>query len=364
MSASPRRVSLLVAILVLLVCSSAPVAAWQGTPAASPASVPASPVGEQLSWILDQMNGGANDLIEQDIIDRFHPEFLLTLPPMFLLGLLQETAAQFAPIEITGFAYPPLDTGAIATVSTATGMDAAITITVEAEDPHRITRLEFGEPPQAPAETGQRVDIGDRFIYINCTGEGSPTVILEGGISSDWSAVQPAISEQTRVCSYDRPDSPQSHSDPTPERTAQEVVDDLHAALATAGETGPYVLVGHSMGGLYVQLYAYQYPDAVAGLVLLDPTPETFESELRDLIASLGTPVPENTGPVTTQQVSFQQMSEARASGALPQVPLVLISHGVMPPPEERPPGWPTEEEEALFRQLHMEIVADRKSVV
>ena len=73
-----------------------------------------------------------------------------------------------------------------------------------------------------------------------------------------------------RVCAYDRPDSPGSRSDPTPGRTAQEVVADLRALLIAAGEPGPYVLVGHSLGGLYVQLYAYQHPDEVVGLVLVN----------------------------------------------------------------------------------------------
>jgi pimeloyl-ACP methyl ester carboxylesterase len=102
----------------------------------------------------------------------------------------------------------------------------------------------------------------------------------------------------TRVCGYDRPDAPASHSDPTPIRTAQEVVDDLRALLAAAGEPGPYVLVGHSLGGLYVQLFAYRHPDEVAGLVLVDPTPEGFAERLDILeAAQWGTPPPEPVAP-------------------------------------------------------------------
>jgi pimeloyl-ACP methyl ester carboxylesterase len=320
-------------------------------------AIPETPVGEQLTWILAQFNGDADQLTEQDIAERFDPVFLAMLPAQVLVGLIQESATEYAPFELTGFVFPPSETAALALVQLGDGTTLAITMTVSPDSPHRITRLELGAPPPPLDPAGQRIDIGERSIYLECTGEGSPTVVLEGGITTDWDAVRSEISEETRVCSYDRPDSPQSRSDPTPERTAQEVADDLDALLAEAGESGPYVLVGHSMGGLYVQLFAYQHPEEVAGLVLVDPTPENFSRGLMELLTSLGTPVPANTGPVTAEQVSFQQMNEARGSGAFPQVPMVVMSHGLPPTAEERPPGWPLEEEETLFRDLQLELV-------
>jgi pimeloyl-ACP methyl ester carboxylesterase len=320
-------------------------------------AIPDTPVGEQLDWILSQFNGDADQLTERDIADRFDPAFLATLPAQVLVGLIQEAATEYAPFELTGFAYPPSETAALALVTMRDGTTLAITMTVSPDSPHLITRLELGAPPPPLASTGRRVDIGGRSIYLECSGEGSPTVLLEGGVTTDWDAVRPSISKETRVCSYDRPDSPQSRSDPTPERTAQEVVDDLHALLLAAEEDGPYVLVGHSMGGLYAQLFAYQHPEDVAGLVLVDPTPEDFSSGLMDLLSSLGTPVPPDSGPVTAEQISFQQINEARESATFPQVPMVLMSHGVPPVAEERPPGWPLEEEESLFRQLQLELV-------
>jgi pimeloyl-ACP methyl ester carboxylesterase len=150
--------------------------------------------------------------------------------------------------------------------------------------------------------------------------------VLEGGITSDWAAVQPAVAGFTRVCSYDRPDSPASRSDPTPLRTAQEVVADLRAMLTAAGEPGPFVLVGHSLGGLYVQLYAYQYPDEVAGLVLVDPTHEEFSARLADLLLELGTPTPPAPPEPDTDDLSFTQMRRARAAGPFPPVPLTVLS--------------------------------------
>jgi pimeloyl-ACP methyl ester carboxylesterase len=127
-----------------------------------------------------------------------------------------------------------------------------------------------------PSPLGILVDIGGRALFITCIGTGSPTVVLEagGGNSADtWAGVQPEIARSTRVCSYDRAGLGQSDPAPTGVRTVQDSVDDLHALLAAAGVSGPYVLVGHSFGGLIVRLYASQYLDDVAGLVLVDGMP-------------------------------------------------------------------------------------------
>src|SRR5690242_11541081 len=124
---------------------------------------------------------------------------------------------------------------------------------------------------------GKLVDVGGYRLHINCTGTGSPTVILEaglGGTSLDWSKVQPAVARFTRVCSYDRAGLGWSDSTPNTRRTAQQIVSELHLLLAHAQIKGPYVLVGHSVGGLNMRLYAYSYPAEVVGMVLLDATSE------------------------------------------------------------------------------------------
>lgn len=123
---------------------------------------------------------------------------------------------------------------------------------------------------------GKLVDVGGYRLHINCTGTGSPTVILDaglGGTSLDWSKVQPAVARFTRVCSYDRAGYGWSQTGPGP-RTSQQLVTELHALLTHAQINGPYVLVGHSLGGLNMRLYAYRYPDEVVGMVLLDATNE------------------------------------------------------------------------------------------
>ena len=121
---------------------------------------------------------------------------------------------------------------------------------------------------------GQLVDIGGHRLHLHCTGSGSPTVILEpggGGSSSDMGWVAPAVARDTRVCVYDR--AGRGWSDPVdgPQDGAT-IAADLHTLLQRAHVPGPYVLAGHSFGGLYVQIFAAQFPDEVAGLVLLDST--------------------------------------------------------------------------------------------
>jgi pimeloyl-ACP methyl ester carboxylesterase len=124
---------------------------------------------------------------------------------------------------------------------------------------------------------GKLVDIGGYQLHVNCTGAGSPTVILDaglGGTSLDWSKVQSAVARFTRVCSYDRAGYGWSETAPSTPRTSQQIVTELHLLLAHAKINGPYVLVGHSVGGLNMRLYAYRYPAEVVGMVLLDATSE------------------------------------------------------------------------------------------
>lgn len=128
---------------------------------------------------------------------------------------------------------------------------------------------------------GQRVDVGGYQLHLYCTGQRDslyPTVILEGGLGAPalmWAMVQSGLESQRRVCSYDR--AGYGWSDPSPlPRTAQMMTSELHQLLHKANEPPPYVLVGHSLGSVLVRVYAANYPDDVAGLVLLDPRHEAF----------------------------------------------------------------------------------------
>jgi pimeloyl-ACP methyl ester carboxylesterase len=155
-----------------------------------------------------------------------------------------------------------------------------------------LTELLHGAVARA-AESGNfagLVDIdGDRKMYLNCRSTGSPAVVFVGGLrasADDWSmsdkskpAVFPEVGKFTRVCACDRPGAPvgekPSRSDPIPQpTTAKDAVADLHALIKAGGEAGPYVLVGHSYGGLIVRLYASTVPKEISGLVLIDALSE------------------------------------------------------------------------------------------
>jgi pimeloyl-ACP methyl ester carboxylesterase len=132
-----------------------------------------------------------------------------------------------------------------------------------------------GDAGRYPAP-GQLVDVGGYRMHINCTGTGSPTVVLDagaGGSSLDWNLVQPALSETTRVCSYDRAGLGWSDAGPEP-RTPEQIATELRTLLHDAGIPGPYVLVGHSLAGKNVRMFELQHPQEVAGMVLVDARSE------------------------------------------------------------------------------------------
>jgi len=129
----------------------------------------------------------------------------------------------------------------------------------------------------------------DRYkMHLHCSGEGSPTIVLDGGLGDDsliWAKVQPELSKTTRVCSYDRAGFGWSDPRPGP-RNADRIVQELHLLLTEAGISGPTVLVGHSVAGLYIRAYAARYPHNLSGLVFVDgSTPlqaDRFPDELRE----------------------------------------------------------------------------------
>ena len=121
---------------------------------------------------------------------------------------------------------------------------------------------------------GQLIDVGGHRLHLSCAGSGSPTVVLEPGageMSSNLGWIAPAVARDTRVCVYDRAGRGWSEPADTPQDATQ-IATDLHTLLHRGHVSGPYVLAGHSFGGLYTLTFAARYPDEVAGMVLVDST--------------------------------------------------------------------------------------------
>ncbi len=142
------------------------------------------------------------------------------------------------------------------------------------------------------AMPGHLVDVGGRRLYVQCSGSGSPTVVLVSGLAETsvyWGGwIAPAVAQNTTVCAYDR--AGQGWSDPpaSPQDGAA-VATDLHTLLVNAQIPGPYVLVGHSTGGAYARVFAARYPDQVAGMVFLDSQPNEAFTGLPDFPSQYST---------------------------------------------------------------------------
>jgi pimeloyl-ACP methyl ester carboxylesterase len=132
------------------------------------------------------------------------------------------------------------------------------------------------------AKPHQLVDIGGRKMNLYCSGQGATTVVFDapsGDAGWNWFRVQPAVAKHTRACVFDR--AGLGFSDPAKRpNTSENVAEDLHKLLAKAGVKPPYVMVGNSLGGANVQVYAYRYPAEVRGLVLVEPQHEDETSRL------------------------------------------------------------------------------------
>jgi len=133
----------------------------------------------------------------------------------------------------------------------------------------------FAPAAAATSHSSGFVTVEGHRMFYECSGTGAPTVVLDAGspdTSATWRWVQPQLARQTRVCAYDRAGLGRSAPPPHGRRTPRTQVRELHLLLAAAKIPGPYVVVGHSWGGLLVRLFAYVYPAQTAGVVLVDAT--------------------------------------------------------------------------------------------
>ncbi len=176
---------------------------------------------------------------------------------------------------------------------------------------------------------------GGRSLYLHCEGTGSPTVILEagfGGTSDNWSEVQGPLSRVTRTCAYDRAGLGNSLPMPGVHDAATEI-SDLKRLLNHAGIAAPYVLVGHSYGGLLMRLFAHAHPDQTAGIVLVDSMGRNQDRRLKPIWraqpAHVRQQVPDPTANTVDQGVDLYAGEALDAKlGTLGRTPLVVITRG------------------------------------
>lgn len=254
---------------------------------------------------------------------------------------------------------------------------------------------------------GQLVAAGPQRLHVHCMGAGGPTMVLEagmGGWSQDWSLVQARLATQGRVCSYDRAGYGWSDDGPAT-RDGLAMVQQLRQALAAAHVDGPYLLAGHSMGGLLVGLYARSYPREVAGLAFVDAVGRDYAAQfappayrdfraglgrllaMADTLAPLGIPQalgqpaslvaarlpaavrgsaidfsqrPRQYAALRAENAGFDAMlAQARRAGPLPHVPTVVLSSSVM---RDFPPGLDSDAMRVAW-QLNQDSIAREAGV-
>jgi len=185
------------------------------------------------------------------------------------------------------------------------------------------------------AITDGMVDVGGVSLHIHCVGEGTPVVVLEAGLGNDattWRETQPEIARFTRACAYNRAGTGYSGPAAKP-HTSRQIGRELHALLSGAHIAGPYVLVGHSFGGLNVRMFASEHPNDVAGMVLVDASSEDQDTRIFGLLPEDQRKSMRATFGVASEGIDFDafvgSMAEVRASNrALGDKPLVVLTRG------------------------------------
>lgn len=238
----------------------------------------------------------------------------------------------------------------------------------------------------AGAMPGRLVDVGGHRLHLACTGVGAPTVVLLNGLGETsplWARINPAIAATTRTCAYDRAGQGWSDDSPNP-ADAVNAATDLHRLLSAAGESGPFVLAGHSTGGVHALTYTHLYPYDVAGVVLLDsasphqvdlvksfngeyqimrrvlaPAPTLFRFGVGHLIGAVSTPVlpgaageqvsefansPRGMANMRAEQATLPEtFRQAQALTTLGTTPLVVLT---AKDNVDHKPGWGTAQDQ------------------
>jgi pimeloyl-ACP methyl ester carboxylesterase len=213
-------------------------------------------------------------------------------------------------------------------------------------------------PAVNPVISHGLVDIGGITLHLHCVGQGAPVVVMDSGLGNDgtvWKEVQRGLHRSVRACAYDRAGLGYSSPAPRP-HTNRQMARELYQLLHRAGLEPPYVLVGHSMGGVNVRLFEAEHPDEVAGMVLVDATvdpirsraivPELEQQKLEQMLPRLG----EGLDFATFAAGAADMRAASRSLGAKP---LVVLTRSV-----EEPPPWATHEQTAEMLRIWNELQA------
>jgi pimeloyl-ACP methyl ester carboxylesterase len=220
--------------------------------------------------------------------------------------------------------------------TTTTTVAASVSVTSAPPTPTSAANIPTTTAIRSTAARDELVGVESR-LHIRCVGRGTTTVLLIAGFeegAENWNKIEPPIAASARVCSYDRPGTGTSDP-PTSTQTFATQAKDLHALLTTVGEPGPYVVVGHSFGGVEAVTFASLYPTEVAGLVLVDTSPVTWPAVLRavsddgtetaGVLRSFGAGMSDPTKNAEHLDV-LASFAEASAIASVGSVPMAVIT--------------------------------------
>jgi pimeloyl-ACP methyl ester carboxylesterase len=192
------------------------------------------------------------------------------------------------------------------------------------------------------------VDVGGYRLFIECRGKGSPTVVLDaglGGSGANWLDVQRRASKTTRVCSYDRAGRFRSDRRPGDSATTDLLIRELHSLLAKSGVPPPYVLGGHSIGGLTMRYFTLRFREEVVALVMVD---SSYEAQF-----TLGSPVVSSRGETMDVGVASQELLQTSDLGSRP---LIVLEHGIPFGPDDLGGERPSPDIEIVWRAFQKRI--------
>lgn len=220
-------------------------------------------------------------------------------------------------------------------------------------------------PKLARTSLHQRFDVGGYRLYLNCEGKarrGEPVVLMDAGAgnsSESWLGIQPKVAEFSRVCIYDR--AGLGNSDPTTyNQTHRQIALDIHNLLARAGIPTPVVLVGHSLGGINVRMYASMYPKEVVGMVLVDSAHEEQFAKMNALVPEeiKKQLPPDALVPMINEKFDFEESTrQAREANWHADIPLIVLTAANAKPNPSGPLAFLAPKWEQIRQELQQDLV-------